>query len=41
MDINFYWTTADTISALAAGGGSVIAMYLTQIMERVLARRSS
>ncbi len=40
MDINFYWTAADTASALIAGGASVAGLYLSQLAERLLARRS-
>ena len=40
FDVNFYWTTADTISALVAAGGAVLAMTFDRIY-RGLARRTS
>ncbi len=39
--MHFYWTSADTISALIAAGGSMFGLYLSQIAERWLSRRQS
>jgi hypothetical protein len=39
FDVNFYWTTADTVSALVAAGGAVFVMTFDRIFRR-LARRS-
>jgi hypothetical protein len=41
MHLHFYWTTADTVTALVAGGASMFGLYLGQIAERLLARRNS
>jgi hypothetical protein len=38
--MHFYWTAADTVSALIAGGGSMLGLYLGQIAERLFARRN-
>jgi len=40
FDVNFYWTTADTISALVAAGGAMIGLTFDRIYRR-LVRRSS
>jgi hypothetical protein len=40
FDVNFYWTAADTVSALVAAGGAVLVMTFDRIYRR-LARRSS
>jgi hypothetical protein len=38
--MHFYWTAADTVAALLAGGGSMLGLYLGRITERLLARRN-
>jgi hypothetical protein len=38
MELNFYWTAADTAAALIAAGGSVLGLYIERIYRR-LARR--
>jgi hypothetical protein len=38
--MGIYWTWADTASALIAGGGSLLGLYLSQIAQRLLARRN-
>ena len=40
FDVNFYWTTADTISALVAAGGAMIGLTFDRIYRR-LARRTT
>jgi len=40
FDVNFYWTTADTVSALVAAGGAMIGLTFDRIFRRLL-RRSS
>jgi hypothetical protein len=38
FDVNFYWTTADTVSALVAAGGAMIGLTVDRILRRVLRR---
>ena len=40
FDVNFYWTTADTVSALVAAGGALIGLTFDRLFRR-LRRRSS
>jgi hypothetical protein len=35
---NFYWTAADTVSALVAAGGAVIALHVEMIIRRLVRR---
>jgi hypothetical protein len=34
---NFYWTTADTVSALVAAGGAMIGLSIDRIYRRLVA----
>ena len=34
---NFYWTTADTVTALVAAGGAMIGLSIDRIYRRVVA----
>jgi len=38
--MHIYWTSADTLAALIAGGGSIVGLHLGQIAERLLALRN-
>jgi hypothetical protein len=38
--MGIYWTMADTASALIAGAGSMLGLYLAQIAQRLLSRWS-
>lgn len=38
MDLNFYWTAADTVSALVSAGGAVLALSFDRVYK-LLARR--
>ena len=40
LDVNFYWTTADTVSALVAAGGAMLALTFDRLFRRLF-RRSS
>jgi hypothetical protein len=35
FDVNFYWTTADTVSALVAAGGAMIGLTFDRIYRRL------
>ena len=42
MDVdlsNFYWTTADTITALVAAGGAMIGLSIDRIYRRLVAAK--
>jgi hypothetical protein len=34
---NFYWTTADTVTALVAAGGAMIGLSIDRIFRRLVA----
>jgi hypothetical protein len=36
--MNFYWTTADTVSALVAAGGAVLVLHVETIIRRLVRR---
>jgi hypothetical protein len=36
---NFYWTTADTVTALVAAGGAMLGLSVDRIYKRVMAAR--
>jgi hypothetical protein len=36
---NFYWTTADTVTALVAAGGAMIGLSIDRIYKRLVAAR--
>jgi hypothetical protein len=38
LDVNFYWTSADTVAALVSAGGAMIGLCWDRILNR-LARR--
>jgi len=35
LDVNFYWTMADTVSALISAGGAVVVMSAEKIYRRL------
>jgi hypothetical protein len=35
FDVNFYWTAADTVSALVAAGGAMIGLSIDRLYRRL------
>jgi hypothetical protein len=38
MHVNFYWTTADTVSALVSAGGAILVLTFDRIYRRLVRR---
>jgi hypothetical protein len=39
FDVNFYWTAADTVSALVAAGGAMIGLSIDRLYRRLVTAR--
>ena len=36
LDVNFYWTSADTAAALISAGGAMLGLFLDRIYRRLV-----
>ena len=39
MDLNFYWTAADTVAAAAGGVGAMLGLFIDRFVRRVFSER--
>ena len=39
MDLNFYWTAADTAAAFAGGAGAMLGLFIDRMVRKVFSTR--